>query len=60
MPSLIQKHAHVKAQRSNHHIFKFQPNPSWAKKTAKPLHVFYIAWAKDQKYYVDFINIFIY
>ena len=32
MPSLIQKHAHVKGQRSNHHIFKFQPNPSWAKK----------------------------
>ena len=31
MPSLIQKHAHVKGQRSNHHIFKFQPNPSWAK-----------------------------
>ena len=32
MSSLIQKHAHVKGQRSNHHIFKFQPNPSWAKK----------------------------
>ena len=32
MASLIQKHAHVKGQRSNHHIFKFQPNPSWAKK----------------------------
>ena len=32
MPSLIQKHAHVKGQRSNHHIFKLQPNPSWAKK----------------------------
>ena len=32
MPSLIQKHAHVKGQRSNHHTFKFQPNPSWAKK----------------------------
>ena len=32
MPSLIQKRAHVKGQRSNHHIFKFQPNPSWAKK----------------------------
>ena len=32
MPSLIQKHAHVKGQRSNHHILKFQPNPSWAKK----------------------------
>ena len=32
MPSLIQKHAHMKGQRSNHHIFKFQPNPSWAKK----------------------------
>ena len=32
MLSLIQKHAHVKEQRSNHHIFKFQPNPSWAKK----------------------------
>ena len=32
MPSLVQKHAHVKGQRSNHHIFKFQPNPSWAKK----------------------------
>ena len=32
MPSLIQKHSHVKGQRSNHHIFKFQPNPSWAKK----------------------------
>ena len=27
MPSLIQKHAHVKGQRSNHHILKFQPNP---------------------------------
>ena len=32
MPSLIQKHAPVKGKRSNHHIFKFQPNPSWAKK----------------------------
>ena len=32
MPSLIQKHAHVKGQITNHHIFKFQPNPSWAKK----------------------------
>ena len=32
MLSLIQKHAHVKGQRSSHHIFKFQPNPSWAKK----------------------------
>ena len=32
MPSLIQKHAHVKGQRSNHHIYKFQPKPSWAKK----------------------------
>ena len=32
MPSLIQKHAHVKGQRSNQQIFKFQPNPSWAKK----------------------------
>ena len=32
MPSLIHKHAHVKGKRSNHHIFKFQPNPSWAKK----------------------------
>ena len=32
MPSLIQKHAQVKGQRSNNHIFKFQPNPSWAKK----------------------------
>ena len=32
MASLIQKHAHVKGQRSNHHLFKFQPNPSWAKK----------------------------
>ena len=32
MSSLIQKHAHVKGQRSNHHIFKFPPNPSWAKK----------------------------
>ena len=32
MPSLIQKHAHVKGQRSNNHIFKFQPNPSWVKK----------------------------
>ena len=32
MPSLIQKHAHMKGQRSNHHIFKFQPIPSWAKK----------------------------
>ena len=32
MPSLIQKHAHVKGQRSNNHIFKFQPNTSWAKK----------------------------
>ena len=32
MSSLIQYHAHVKGQRSNHHIFKFQPNPSWAKK----------------------------
>ena len=32
MPSLIQKHAHVKGQRSKHDIFKFQPNPSWAKK----------------------------
>ena len=32
MPSLIQKHAHVKGQSSNLHIFKFQPNPSWAKK----------------------------
>ena len=26
------KHAHVKGQRSNHHIFEFQPNPAWAKK----------------------------
>ena len=32
MPSLIQKYAHMKGQRSNHHIFNFQPNPSWAKK----------------------------
>ena len=32
MSSLIQKHAHVKGQSSNHHILKFQPNPSWAKK----------------------------
>ena len=32
MALLIQKHAHVKGHRSNHHIFKFQPNPSWAKK----------------------------
>ena len=31
MSSLIQKHAHVKGQRSHHHIFKFQPNRSWAK-----------------------------
>ena len=41
MPSLIQKHAHVKGQRSKHHIFEFQPNPPWAKNTAKPLHVLY-------------------
>ena len=32
MPSLIQNHAHVNGQRSSHNIFKFQPNPSWAKK----------------------------
>ena len=32
MASLIQKHAHVKGQRSNRHIFKFQPDPPWAKK----------------------------
>ena len=32
MSSLIQKHAHVKGQSSNHHILKIQPNPSWAKK----------------------------
>ena len=41
MPSLIQKHAHVKGPRSKHHIFESQPNPSWAKKTAKPLHILY-------------------
>ena len=32
MLSLIQKHAHMLGQRSNHHLLKFQPNPSWAKK----------------------------
>ena len=42
MPSLIQKHAHVKGQRSNHHIFKFQPNPSWAKKRPNRYTSFHI------------------
>ena len=55
MPSLNQKHAHVKGQRSNHHIFKFQPNPSWSKKTAKPLHVqighFGILWFLNNSLY---------
>ena len=35
MPLLVQKHAHVKGQRSYHHIFKFQPNPPWAKKNSQ-------------------------
>ena len=41
MPSLTQKHAHIKGQRSNHHIFKFQPNPSWAKKRPNRYTSFY-------------------
>ena len=39
MPSLFQKHAHEKGQRSNHHILKFQPKSIVGQKTAKPLHV---------------------
>ena len=31
MPSLNLKHTHVKGQRLNYLIFKFQPNSSWAK-----------------------------
>ena len=43
MPSLNQKHAHVKGQRSNYFLFKFQPNSSWAKKgqtVTRPLVLF--------------------
>ena len=55
MASLIQKHAHVKGQRSNHHIFKFQPNPSWAKKTAKPLHVLSITKSISKNFKPNFV-----
>ena len=52
MASLIQKHAKVKGQRSNHHIFKFQPNPSWAKKRPNR----YTSFRLDRK--VGFQNTF--
>ena len=46
MSSLMQKHGHVKGQRSNHHIFKFQPNPSRAKKAKTVTRPFWL----DQPY----------
>ena len=49
MPSLIQKHAHVKGQRSNHNIFKFQPNPSWAKKRPNRYTSFRKLMSLDEK-----------
>ena len=41
MPSLIQKHAHMKGQRSNHHrpYIQISAKSIVGQKTAKPLHV---------------------
>ena len=58
MPSLIQKHAHVKGQRSNHHIFIFQPNPSWAKKRPNRYTSFHVKTPYDKltKIYTNYFG----